>query len=427
MTLLPQLRGSLVHAAERSRVPAARAGRRGRREVRLGGLARAVPAMVLACLTVGIGALALTSFHHRTDVGGRQPAGAAKLTVTDRQLLQAVAVLRRPQTALDRKIYRQSRLASLGQGPGILGVQVDPASARLATITPWGTRVLLFLAVPRSAQQRPAKPKASYQLMRVPSLASGGLGVEEQHGFGCCTTASVLRQDGSESEHGWGRSFAGGSSGFRLYVVVPDGVAKVTFVLPRNSNPGQYGAPIYSRALRVTVPVHGNVAAIEEAHRQCCGGSVAELWYSAGGKVIHTVGNPAAASRVTAAPKPGPVTARSRAAVQNPSAPNRVWVMPEVGRPRTNFRIHFRVLLNGADYAYKFTGPSCPSFAFAGGTGDPNALRGSLWDGDVSGIQGQALCPGTYHVSVSVMDLGASSTRTLRIRPFGSATFTVKP
>jgi hypothetical protein len=44
--------------------------------------------------------------------------------------------------------------------------------------------------------------------------------------------------------------------------------------------------------LRVTVRVHGNVAAIEEAHRQCCGSTMPQIWFSAGGKVIHTVSDP---------------------------------------------------------------------------------------------------------------------------------------
>jgi hypothetical protein len=225
---------------------------------------------------------------------------------------------------------------------------------------------------------------------------------------------------------GWGRSFAGGSTGFRIYAVVPDGVAKVTFVLPRDSSPGRYGAPVYKHVLRATVSVHGNVAAIEEAHRQCCGGKVAEIWYAASGQVVHTVGDPAAAGRVRSAPQPGPPTAQSGAAARNPSTPNRVWITPAVGGPHTEFTIHFRVLLNGADYTYRFSGTSCPSFTFAGGTGDPNALRGSLWNDGVSAVEGQTLCRGTYHVSVSVLDLGRFNSRFINAKPFGSATFTVK-
>jgi len=258
-------------------------------------------------------------------------------------------------------------------------------------------------------------------------IERGGLILEEGHGFGCCSTAALIEEGHNGASDGWGRSFAGGATGFRFYQVIPDGVAKVTFVIPRDSSPRRYGAPVYRHALYVTVPVRGNIAAVEEAHRQLGEASMPEIWYAADGRVIKRIGDFAAVNRVIAAPKPGPQTPQSLAAERDPSTPNPVWVSPAIGGPHTKFKIHFRLLLNGADYHYQFTGTSCPTFTFPGGTGDPNALRGSLWSDGVGGVQGEALCPGTYHVAVSVLDLGLAGYIHQPAKPFGTATFTVKP
>jgi hypothetical protein len=249
-------------------------------------------------------------------------------------------------------------------------------------------------------------------------------GLFSNGGGGCCSSAAMLEAHGSGTEEGAGRSFAGGSTRERDIALVPDGVAKVEFVFPRQPDGNQYGGPVYRHVLKVTVPVHDNIAAVQ-VDRECCSGQ-ASVWYDAAGHVIRTLGNPAAAGRVVATPIPGPETPLSRAAERDPSTPNPVWVTPGVGGPHTKFHIHFHVLLNGADYSYRFTGTRCRRFTFPGGTGDPNALRGSLWSDGVGAVQGQALCPGTYHVSVSVMGFLRSSGPRYPRRPFGSATFTVR-
>ena len=45
---------------------------------------------------------------------------------------------------------------------------------------------------------------------------------------------------------------------------------------------------------------------------------------------------------------------------------------------------------------------------------------------EVGELQGQAWCPGTYHVSVAVMDRGRYGNLKRPARPFGTATFTVR-
>ncbi len=40
---------------------------------------------------------------------------------------------------------------------------------------------------------------------------------------------------------------------------------------------------------------------------------------------------------------------------------------------------------------------------------------------------GRRWCPGTYHLSATIMDLGRAGSLKRPARPFGTATFTVKP
>jgi hypothetical protein len=69
----------------------------------------------------------------------------------------------------------------------------------------------------------------------------------------------------------------------------------------------------------------------------------------------------------------------------------------------------------------------CPRFTFPGGTGKPNALRGGLWSDPLRAVTSQALCPGTYHIAVTVMNFGRSGNLKRSIEPSASATFTIRP
>lgn len=143
----------------------------------------------------------------------------------------------------------------------------------------------------------------------------------------------------------------------------------------------------------MTVQVTDNLAAVQ-INRESTG--PAEIWYAADGRVLRRFGNFAALTRVRSGPRPAPETQLSRAAEKDPSTPNPMWVTPAVGGPQTKFAIHFRVLLNAADYRYSFTGTRCAGFTFPGGTGSPEAVRGQLWSDGVSAVHGQQLCRGTY-------------------------------
>jgi len=253
-----------------------------------------------------------------------------------------------------------------------------------------------------------------------------GIDLEVGGGGGCCASAAVIQAGHDMTIEGAGRSFAGGSTQTRLVLLVPDGVAKVQFVLPRQPSRNSPGSPIYAKPLRVTVPVHGNIAAVQ-VKRECCAGGVPMIWYGPGGDVIKRIGDLTAVNRVLSPPKPGPQTAQSRAAQRDPSTPNRVWVTPAIGNQHAKYAVHFRLLLNGADYRFKMSGTHCPQITFAGGGGGGYGdLRGRILSYDLDAVTGQTWCPGTYRISVRVMDLGRYGNLKHPGRPFGSATFTVR-
>ncbi|MHB1570539.1 MAG: hypothetical protein ACYCXW_04100 [Solirubrobacteraceae bacterium] len=418
MTYLPDLRESLVKAAARQHpAPASDRGWR----AALGTVAVAA-AVIIALTVVGIAVILL---RH----GPQQPQAPAKHAAVGavpgrQQLIDTLAVLRRPQTAADRdfpKFILRPRAPLAGGSP-------DIPLIRYATTTPWGQRLFFVPFKPLTAAQLARVKRQNPRLPRrfLQQIAHRGetLSVFSSSSGAGGATAAKIRAFGISETEGAGRAFAGGSTQARLIEVVPDGVSKVQFVLARQPNGNQYGAKTYAHVLKMTVPVHNNVAAVQ-VNRECCGNLVM-IWYAADGHAIKQIGSLGAANRVTAPPKPGPQTPQSRAAQRNPSTPNRVWVTPLVGGPHTNFEIHFRVLLNGADYSYHFYGTSCPHFTFPGGTGKPNALRGDLWTDPIRAAVGQPLCAGTYHVAVTVMDLGRAGNPKQPARPFGTGTFTVR-
>jgi hypothetical protein len=390
MSVLPDLRESLVRAAARQ-APARRRP-----------VWRVLPVAFAAAIAVVVAVIALGTLHHRAAPRGE----AGSSSVPGRQaLIDILAPLRRAQTPADLRLRGLSLLEGQAQAFG-LG-RVDVPLVRYAGTTPWGERLFIVPFLPSAGRHD--------ETVGLESAGGGGGGID----------AAGLAAHGVDESEGAGRSFAGGSTKSRLIVLVPDGVARVEFVLSRQPNGNQYGAPTYARVQTVTVGVHGNLAAVQ-VDRGCCGAS-GMIWYRADGSVIRRIGNIAGAGRVLSPPRPGPETPLSRAAQRDPSTPNPVWVAPAVGGPRTRFTIHFRVLLNGADYRYRFTGTPCPAFTFPGGTGKPNALRGSLWSDGVGAVQGESLCPGSYRVSVTVMDFGrGGGPRQPAARPFGSASFTVR-
>jgi hypothetical protein len=200
-----------------------------------------------------------------------------------------------------------------------------------------------------------------------------------------------------------GRRIGRGKAIERFLTVVPDGVAEV-----------QLG--------RVVMPVHDNVA-VAQASGNLVGAIPVMFWIGAGGEVVRRIGDLAGSYRSVALSPPGPDTAASRAAERDPSTPNPVSGTPRVGGPYTAFRVHFRVLLNGADYTYTVTGGGCHSLW--GTHGSPDDSRGQIWSDTVVPVTGKSWCRGTYHLSVAAMDTRSRRDAQARGKPFGTATFVV--
>jgi hypothetical protein len=360
-------------------------------------------------VTVAVGSAALVLLgKHRAPA--RTPAVAGR-----QQLINILGVLRRPQTPADLS-SRAIQQFLHRPFPINLGTPDIPL-IRKAAVTPWDSAVYF---IPEKPPARTSRPSA------IPAdRTQEGLFVLVGSGGSCCATAANIERGGSLQSEGAGRSFAGGSTETKLVIVVPDGVARVVFVLPRQPERGSPGAPIYPRSLEVGVPVRGNVAAVR-VRRECCSGPVPMIWYAADGHPIKRIGDFKAANHVVAPPEPASETPQSRAGERDPSTPNPVWVTPPTGGPHAQFRVHFRVLLTDATYTYTLSGTRCPHHTPPGGSGGGrNDIRGRIWSDGLTAVQGQAWCPGTYHVSVSVSDLGRNGPLKRATRPFGTATFTV--
>ena len=365
-----------------------------RRRSSLGAVA-AIVASALAVVVVALGAV--VALHGRTSSTATRPPAHAASSSSRQGLIDILAVLRRPQTPADLRIL--SQLAHL---PPFIGT-ADRSLVRFASTTPWGEKLYFVPMTAREGGRR-------VERLSVFSLQGGG---------GANTAGRI------EAGQEIGTEGGGGIRGTRVTVVVPDGVAKVAFVLPRQPNPQQYGAPVYSHSLTVTVPVRDNVVAVQ-VDRSIPQGPLPMIWSAADGQVIKLIGDVAGANRVVPTPQPGPETALSRAAERDPSTPNRVWVTPRVGGPHTIFKVHFRVLLNNADYSYRLFGTKCPAITVNGGDGGgTNDLRGRIWSDQVDAVDGQSWCPGTYHLSVATMG-GQRRVVTYPPRPFGTATFKVE-
>ena len=367
---------------------------------------RAIPLAMAVLVTIAIVVFALGEVRHR----GPHHVTTSAAATSRQQLIDTLGVLRRPQTYADLNspgIARfLSRYSAVGQAPPLLmaaGTPDLPLIRRAAT-TPWGTGVFVIPMKPVTGGSLAAL-KARYP--NFPTSLFGqrrrgeGIDLEVDSGGGCCSSAADIKAGHDLTTDGAGRSFAGGSTQTRLILLVSDGVAKVQFVLPRQPSRSSPGSPIYARPLRVTVPVHGNVAAVQ-VNRECCAGAVPMIWYAADGHVIKRIGNLAAVNRVLSPPKPGPQTAQSRAAERDPSTPNRVWVTPTSGGQHAKYAVHFRLLLSGADYRFEISGTRCPQITYAGGGGGGGGygdLRGHVLSYDLDAVRGQTWCPGTYHVS----------------------------
>jgi hypothetical protein len=336
-------------------------------------------------------------------------------------LIDELAPLRRPQTVAERAVARTLNRQAMPFAE-FYGTP-DRGLVRYATTTPWGARLYLVPVTPWTPRQMQARfgkrartaPPVEDVVVYSPrdkvNLVLGNAGRVRDGTVGIAGG----RPAEPSSNITWG------------FDLVPDGVAKEELVLPRQPGGRQYGYPIYPSVGRVTVPVHGNIAAYRTP--RLLGAGEARLWYGVDGHVIRRFGSLAAARRVVPVHGPAPETAKSRAAERDPSTPNPVTITPTVGGPTTAFRLHFRALLNGAIYGISWSGPRCPGLRFPPGiSGRPGTV---LLRGDLVSTTLRPSCSGTYRVFVRVTGLNPIGTlrpvgRKISAKPFGSATLTLR-
>jgi hypothetical protein len=231
-----------------------------------GGAAVAVALGVAVIVLLAVG-------HNRASM---KTGGNSTIAAAARPLTRMLAVLRRPQTPADRAVESM-----------LHGQNLELSLVRLAAATPWGERVVLA-------------PEKGHPYDTL------GIYVTSSSGF----SASRAASDQVEAGHAWtgegpGSGPSGHWRGIRLIVVVPDGVAKVAFLLAPEQHFGSVSgwtayAPLNSST--VTVPVHNNIAFVQ-VEQYCCGELPVMRWYAPDGRLIKVTGNPTGA--VVKPPVPG--------------------------------------------------------------------------------------------------------------------------
>ncbi|HEY2769802.1 MAG TPA: hypothetical protein VGI87_04510 [Solirubrobacteraceae bacterium] len=186
--------------------------------------------------------------------------GSSKDVRGRKQLIQLLAVLRRPQTKADRNpamlrtIERQPQWSPYVAN----GSRPDLALVRLGTIGPWGARILLVpFTPPTSVPHCTGTERACAR----PPPREETLAVFPSSGARKWTAAQIAA----------GVAFTQTPSDGRWIIVVPDAVTRVAFVLSDR---------------RPTVVVRGNVAAVQGHAGERID---AALWYGAHGRLLRRI------------------------------------------------------------------------------------------------------------------------------------------
>lgn len=215
-------------------------------------------ALVLIVVVVGVGALVLLAGRTQQPPATSPPGSASR---SQRQaLVDILGVLRRPQAKTD---LNPRVLRGLNQGMPI-GSPIR-SLVRMATVTPWGTKVYLVpvnkptdkqidsyvarLTNPESERMSIAhRLKAQFKHRRT----FRGLDVLVGGGQSCCSTAAQIKAGDA-----WTSSGSSDPPTGTLVIVVPDGVAEVKVVFSRSvahENPKTITAAVNNNVVAMRTP-----------------------------------------------------------------------------------------------------------------------------------------------------------------------------
>jgi hypothetical protein len=481
MTILPEFEQQLVDLAARTYG----ANNRRRQRSSLSRTIRALPHVIVPASAVAVPvAIALAAVLFLRPAHHHPTANATGNT--EASLLAQYAVLRRPQTAVDRtdagpppRLGGTSNFGG-GQGPspGVetlhysvhvtgLGRLVDlPALTRVVSVD--GVRVSLFVehGVPSHTLPRATvtgndpkdaaslvTPQALLRLQRDSNVGAGYYLIARVWPAG---RIRVIARSGTSLTTARPKRFAAQTAGLlgvesaslsgphgTIVAVVPDAVARVTWSWPRefDSQTLTYLPPIM-----ISAPVQNNVAVAAAPARFAKGekiGPETVIRYAADGSVLARFtdqSNSASVYQSTTYSSgiPGPETAQSRRAERDPATPNRIVIVPITVTLRSiefgpGPQFFFKALLNHRLYFMRVTGgprPGCikPSPRFSDGTSNGADLR-TYAQPTVRGDTFSGGVAGSVNIScrgVYRLSVSVLNSNDKPYPPFGSATFSVR-
>jgi hypothetical protein len=278
MTIFPEFEDELRGLARRSSAagPASRAGR-GPRWARLTRGLRAFPILASVAVTVAVVATVLA-------VTGRNrpsaPSQAATVPAVN-QNTSGLAVLRRAQTEKDRTFPALVRRAARLGGLNIRTVEsflrgATPTSMRYAQTLPDGREVFLVQV------HEPHVDQLSLGLWIIApdgSRRDGQPIVHATFGLPDNRIARIQARFGPSCSVNMNRT--GVPNGLTVWGIVPDGVARVRWQLPREDSQGH---PL--SVVTLDVAVHGNTAVATIPGPAFCEQASAVTLYAADGRII---------------------------------------------------------------------------------------------------------------------------------------------
>lgn len=244
---------------------------------------------VFVAVVIAVGALALLGDRGRAPQT-RATSRASLATPGRRELIAMLGVLRRPQTKADIDPWLVRFIRQRDSRMGLVGTPDVPLMRRVTTS--WGENLYLIALKPPSASalhatwERMGRPRPPLRQF-VARNDVETLGLFTSNGGGGSQTAADIQYLGSdafEGAHAAGLSPAQGGYQY-LIRVVPDGVAKVVFVVRGHLGRVEPGIPANPPPATVAVTVHDNVAAAR-IKRKGPAGRFEAIWYATNGRAL---------------------------------------------------------------------------------------------------------------------------------------------